>query len=503
LTSHLTLPRLWAAAALVCIFVAVSFTWVYPADFWWHLRYGQDILNGQGIPTVDRHSFIAEGQPYLYQYWLSSLIFAVDYNLGGLPRIVFLNAFVFTLAYGLSLQVCSWRAGGSLRIAVAGLAAGFLLSVENWAFRPQTYSLLLFSFTVWLLWRYVLGRGRARTLVLLPAVTALWANLHGTFPLGLALQGIFILGWMLQKLSWLPLTRLPDVSIRPLLAAGVASLLATLATPYGFGLYGYVAIIIGNPAIRTFVVEWQPTTLGSTSGKVLAGMVTLTIFLAALTRKKPDAPTVLGVLIFGWLATQALRNVIWFGFILAPLFSTLLDAALTKFRGRIEPALARFPGTSPAGASLNNALALAVATFLILVAIASTPWVRPNLPLPDDRHSLTAPDTPIAAAQALKQEVGSHRVFADMQYASYLIWALPESRVFVDPRIELYPYAQWEEYGTMSDGLDTELLDQIGVNALLLSKERQRGLIQWVIRQRGWRQSYEDNRSAVWVKASQ
>ncbi len=439
----------------------------------------------------------------MYQAWLSGLIIAIDYHLGGLERIVFRNAFVFTLAYGLLLHVCSWRTGGSLRIAVAGLAAGFLLSVENWAFRPQSYSLLLFSFILWLLWRYVLGKGRSRTLLLLPAVTALWANLHGTFPLGLALQGIFILGLLLQRLSWLPLARLPDVSVRPLLAAAVASLLATLATPYGFGLYGYLATVIGNPAIRGFIVEWQPTTLESTSGKTFAVIVTLTVFLAALTRKKPDAPTFLGVLVFGWLATQALRNVIWFGFILAPLFSTLLDAALTKFRGRIDATLARFRGTSPASPSLNNALALAVVAFLILVVIGSTPWVRPILPLPDDRHSLTAPDTPIGAAQALKQEAGSHRVFADMQYASYLMWALPESSVFVDPRIELYPYAQWEEYGTISDGLNMELLDTLGVNALLLSKERQRGLVQWVTLQRAWRQSYEDNRSTVWVKASQ
>lgn len=439
----------------------------------------------------------------MYQAWLSGLIITIDYHLGGLERIVFRNAFVFTLAYGLLLHISLWRAAGSLRIAVAGLAAGFLLSVENWAFRPQTYSLLLFSLTWWLLWRYALGKGRSRTLLLLPAVIALWANLHGTFPLGIVLQGIFILGLLLQKLSWLPLARLPDVSVKPLLAAGVASLLATLATPYGLGLYRYLAAIIDNPAIRTFIVEWQPTTLESTGGRALAGIVTLTIFLAALTRKKPDAPTVLGVVIFGWLATQALRNVIWFGFILAPLFSTLLDAALTKLRGRIEAALARFSGTSHANASLNNALALAVVAFLILIVIASTPWVRPILPLPDDRHSLTAPDTPIAAAQSLKQETGSHRVFADMQYASYLIWAHPESRVFVDPRIELYPYAQWEEYGTISDGLNTELLDQLEVNALLLSKERQQGLMQWVTRQRVWRQSYEDSRSAVWVKSSQ
>ncbi|HLC30258.1 MAG TPA: hypothetical protein VJM51_05710, partial [Dehalococcoidia bacterium] len=119
LTSHLTLPRLWAAAALVCVFFAVSFTWVYPADFWWHLRLGEDILSSGSIPEADGYSFTARGQPFLYQGWLSGVLFALAYRMGGVPLIVLLNALSFTLAYGLLLSLCRWMAGGSLRLAAA------------------------------------------------------------------------------------------------------------------------------------------------------------------------------------------------------------------------------------------------------------------------------------------------------------------------------------------------------------------------------------------------
>ena len=120
LTSHLTLPRLWAAAALVCIFAAVSFTWVYPADFRWQLRLGEEVLAGRSIPTTDAYSFTAQGQPFLYQNWLSGVLFALAYRAGGIPLIVLLNALGFTLAYGLLLQVCAWSAGGSLRVSPCG-----------------------------------------------------------------------------------------------------------------------------------------------------------------------------------------------------------------------------------------------------------------------------------------------------------------------------------------------------------------------------------------------
>ncbi len=499
LVTSLTLPRLWAAAVLVCMFAAVAFTWVYPADFWWHLRYGEEILDGRGLLRTDIFTFTQYGQPFLHQAWLSWLALATTYRLGGVELVVLLNALAFTLAYGLLLQVCRWLAGGSLRVAAAAASVGFALSVENWAVRPQTFSVLLFALTWWLLWRYTLGRGATRSLAWLPVVTGLWANLHGAFVLGLLLQAVFLAGTVA---SW----RFPQVVGRDLPMAAVttvatgrravylsvalaASAFATLVTPYGIDLYRYVYDVGTSWALHGFILEWGPTTLAAAPGWVFYGSALAAVLLVVTGRRLPPLALLLSLLVFGVLAASALRNVIWFGFPFAFLVAFTVPARL----GAQPRAMKHQPAPRVAP--------LAVAAVLALVVVGSLPWLRPWLPLPLERRGLLAPDTPVAATDALLATGEPGRVFADMQYAGYLLWRLPSGpHLFVDPRVELFSIEQWEDYGTISRGVTPTGLDGHAIDHLLLHKERQRGLARWVRQQRTWWLIYEDRYSALWER---
>lgn len=497
MTVYLSLPRLWAVAALVCIFVAVSFTWVYPADFWWHLRVGEEILSGNGIPTADVYSFTARGQPFVYQYWLSEALLALTYRMGGIPLIVLLNAISFTVAYGLLLSICVWMADGSLRVAAAAAFGGFLLGVENWAVRPQTFSVVLFALTLWLLWRYALGKGGPRSLILFPLITGLWANLHGAFPLGLALQGAFILGLVLSRVRRLPFRTLPEVALLPLCLALVGSGLATLATPYGLRLYVYLFTILIESSIREFIVEWARPTLGTAPGNALFISIGLLLLLWVVSHARVYAPSLVSLVVVGLLALSSQRQVLWFGFVAAPVAATLLAGLAAKVAERLgRNTFSDYPQESHA-----RALSLAVLLFLLFLCLAALPWLRPLLPLPAGRQSLVSPDTPVAATEALLAEGSPGRTFADMQYASYLLWRAPgEASVFADSRIELYSYNLWVDYGTISSGQDPHLLEQYRVEALLLSRGRQSELLRWVSQQSGWRRVYEDSRSSAWLR---
>ena len=144
---------------------------------------------------------------------------------------------------------------------------------------------------------------------------------------------------------------------------------------------------------------------------------------------------------------------------------------------------------------------LVVAAVLALVVVGSLPWLRPWLPLPPERRGLLMPDTPVAAADALLATGEPGRVFADMQYAGYLLWRLPSGpHLFVDPRVELFSLEQWEDYGTISRGVSPAGLDGHAIDHLLLHKERQRGLARWVRQQRTWWLIYEDRYSALWER---
>jgi hypothetical protein len=142
-----------------------------------------------------------------------------------------------------------------------------------------------------------------------------------------------------------------------------------------------------------------------------------------------------------------------------------------------------------------------VALTLAAVALGSLPWLRPLLPLPPERRSLLTPDTPVVLAGTLAERGGQGRVFADMQYASYLLWRLPGGpRLFVDPRIELFGAERWSEYGTISSGHGLGLLDESRVEHLLLDRSRQAGLVAWAAGQPQWALQAATDRAVLYSR---
>jgi hypothetical protein len=89
-----------------------------------------------------------------------------------------------------------------------------------------------------------------------------------------------------------------------------------------------------------------------------------------------------------------------------------------------------------------------------------------------------------------------------MSYGSYLIWAAPDMPVFIDPRIELYPYEQWQDYLRLSNGRNVaELIAEYRFDGMLLSKTEQAPLIAHLAEDPAWRQVYADEQNTVFLPA--
>jgi hypothetical protein len=113
-------------------------------------------------------------------------------------------------------------------------------------------------------------RRHPRGLYAIPIVFAAWANLHGAFLLGLILIGAHAADEVLialtahlrgQPTSW-------HHSLRLIVVLGLA-VLATLLSPIGTGVYGYVwgTASLSNVGL---VGEWQATSIQTFAGRALA-----------------------------------------------------------------------------------------------------------------------------------------------------------------------------------------------------------------------------------------
>ena len=104
----------------------------------------------------------------------------------GGPRWAFFHAALVGATFWFLWLACRAR-GASARLSAALTLGGFAVCFYNAGMRPQTMAYPLFTGTLWIL---ADRRAHPRRLWVLPFVMVVWANVHGSFPLGLVLIGL-------------------------------------------------------------------------------------------------------------------------------------------------------------------------------------------------------------------------------------------------------------------------------------------------------------------------
>jgi hypothetical protein len=215
------------------------------------------------------------------------------------------------------------------------------------------------------------------------------------------------------------------------------------------------------------------------------------------SRVRPTPTEILLVIGFLWLAWSGQRYVVWFGMVTMPILAR---------------AVASLPVKKPSFEPQRNWLNAAIAGLLFVPVFIVQPWFVERLPLPAAYRTMIwrgIPDgplldveTPVKAVDYLRTHPGG-KLFNEMGYGSYLIWALPEQKVFIDPRVELYPFEQWQDYIRISRGTRyNELLDLYDADRILLNTTLQKELARQLPNDPLWRLEYSDDRAQIWIRAA-
>ena len=507
------LPNInWVRAAIcpAVVFIAMSMDRGYQTDFWHHLARGREIAHA-GSPAgsgVETFTFTVAGQPVRDANWLTQLTYFRLYETGGLPLVQTANALVLAAGAGLLVWVCRRR--GAPPAVAAGVAVfAFAGAWQTLLIRPQSVSLLLFALMLAILFEAERRRG---LLLLPPILMALWANLHGGFPIGLVLIAAFLLATLAERWS-APLRRrllvtvarddlegglfIPDpggdaratelgaaLSVRAgrgmapaLTMCLVASTAATLLNPYGLGVYEYVYSLSTLAAGRN-IEEWLPPSMGLWVGRAFVVSVAGLIVLLALARRRPRARDVFVALCFLPLACSSVRMVPWWLLAVAPVLAATIGR---NFAAGTEPGR---PAPRPTVAALAM-LALIGATTLL-----SLPWLERINPVFGRLRPATRPEADIHAVLERVRALGDARVFTRLEWGEYLAWAgHPNARVFMDGRVEIYPDDVWGQYHAVTWARDDwqAILDGRGVDHLLLDASFHADLLPRVEASGGWR----------------
>jgi hypothetical protein len=501
----LRLEHLWALLVLSVVGIFISLSPTSPNDFFWHLKAGE-LIATTGIPTTNLFAWsLSHDTPFVYQSWLGEWLFYALYQLGGLPMVVFgrniLGLGAFTL-----VAIEAQRRSGSWRLAALAAFLAAAMTINNLTTRTQNWSWLPFVVTLIILGRYTTHQIDRRWLIALPLLMVFWVNAHGAFVMGLLVTFAFIAGETLQRLLRQP-RALSWEQLRALYLTGGAMLLATLVNPLGLGVFGYLRHLLADPSSQRLINEWQPPTPDNLAGMFFYLSI-LGLFAAfAFATQRPRIAEIILVSGLAWQAFTGVRYVVWFGMAAMPILVQCLAQPQTRstiFGIQREYSKVAWRWNLP------NIINLILACFLTLGVITFQPWFKSSLPLPlqyreqfvdlPGAPQLFSDGTPVNVTEHLRELPCEGNLFNEMGYGSYLIWALyPETQVFIDPRVELYPLAFWQDYISLTRGRDVpELLAKYDIACVMLDLEAQPGLAETMIEIPGWTKTFDDEQSELW-----
>jgi hypothetical protein len=438
-------------------------------DTYWQITIGQWIFDHRAVPFSDTYSFTFAGKPWISTQWLAQLLYGQAYALGGWSGVVVLTALPIALTFGILARFLERRVGEIATLILLSIA--FAIALPHLLARP--HALALPVMVAWVAALLSASEDRQAPSFWLVALMALWANLHGSFVFGLMLVAPIALDALVN--AGTPWRK--DLTLR-WVGFGVAALVASCLTPYGWNSLLAAQNILNLGDALAIIREWAPANFSSFGFFEACILGSLALALATGVTFPPVRILILLGLLH--MALTHVRNADVFALItpmvlaapLAARFKNLRDASQAA---ALSPRLFVLPAI---------VVAILTATIPTLTSYAPNSWISPS------------------AAVSILKSYNPQRVFNDYDLGGYLIWrGVP---TYIDGRTELYGQDSMVEHNAASALAKPqkffELLDAWKIDATIL--RRQTAGSKLLDRLPEWQQVYADDVAVVHIRKS-
>ncbi|MFC1761621.1 hypothetical protein ACFL6U_06015 [Planctomycetota bacterium] len=422
-------------------------------DTMWHLRTGDLILSGV-FPQTDIFSYTAYGREWILHEWGSEVIFSLCYKWSGWNGLVVFRALIFSITMGIMFRLLQKR-NINLFLAILLTFSCYFATLITWTVRPHIFSILFLTLLLYLYDAYIHRNSKA--IYILPLLFMLWINLHGGYVIGFIFLATALSGEGLSLALGVNNDR--DVSWRKLailsLIAGV-SFLCCFINPLGAKLVFYPLMYLGDTMgdFYTFITEWQASS--SRNALSFIALVIATCIAALGSRKKLPLYEVLVVFVFMFFGFKAIRHTAIFAIVAIPAVSSLIEDILSRsariLTDRTRDALSkslkliRYYLFSRSITFLKkedqvfNPILLAL--ILLLLLLVSTTILSPLV-----NARLSSKQYPKETLSYLKESPHLEgNIFNQYAWGGIIIKELPNKKVFIDGRADVYQKDIIEQY---------------------------------------------------------
>lgn len=451
-------------------------------DTYWHTAVGNWILEHRAIPHADPFSHSMPNAAWTAHEWLSEVVFAQIYGFAGWSGLVILTALCFATTLSLLTRFLLRHLEPVHTLILVALSAGMLRS--HLLARPHMLAAPLLA--LWIFGLLVARERNAAPSYWLLPVMSLWANLHGSFTLGLGLA--FALG--IEAIMQADKSeRIQE--IRRWGTFVLFAMLFAMITPFQWEGIAFTRHVMGLEKVLAIVGEWQSPNF---HGFLVFELWLLTLLGIALSGRI-RVPLIRLVIILG-LTHLSLKHGRYMAvtgvvapFLIAKGFATHWYTA-PKLGSDASTLDKWFAALSPPAGKLAIAV-VALGSLLIFNQVILASKFQPDSKI-----------TPAAALEAIKKANIDGPIFNQYGFGGYLIFSgIP---VFIDGRADMYGDEFLERYANSTNLKSIkqlqDLLQKYQIAATMLPPELP--IVALLDYLPNWKRLYADDIAVVHVKTS-
>jgi hypothetical protein len=391
------------------LFLTLFFLFLIPTrdtDFGWHYRCGQELVTLEKFCGENHFTYLLDGFKWRSPSQGYDLLLYFLYKDLGFPGITIFYAASAAIVFTFFVKTLRGSQPTNVLMIVAGL--WFSWSVFDIGFRSQILSIYFLMMFMALI---NIHETNKKYLFLLPVLSIFWSNFHSGFFLGplvvLALLAQRIFDYQTGKAT------LNDLKLVAIISA--LTILATILNPFGPAIYQEVARHAQVP-LNTLIAEWVPPL----PWQIL--IIIFSTFFVVIRLWQKESKNIFGIILvsfFAFLAFEARRNL--------PLFSITAVFGLAStdlMKNWPRPLIKKQLG--------RGIYAFALVALIAIFAVKNLPLVFRYDEEIYSRNALMA--LPYDGVRFMRTQEPGY-IFNTYEWGGYLIWKLPEFKIFADGRM--------------------------------------------------------------------
>lgn len=447
-------------------------------DLGWHLRCGQQIWQNHSLCRQNQFSVLLADYSWVNHYWLYQAVAYPLFKYLHVWGLTLLNSLVMGLAFSVLYLAIPGRRLEKMIAIILIICLGW--GIFSFGIRSQLFGFLFFNLT---LLTHSLSEKKAKVALILPLILFLWAQTHASVVFGVVLTALIIMRKIIEQKNR------PGFFFLILLL----SFAVTLINPFGLKIYEEVWRHFAVANLDSQIAEWVPP-LPAVRLTIISSGLALSFFLI-IARQTKDKILAVIILLFAFASLKARRNL---PFYLILFFYFLLTSDFDKIFARYRPKIRNIKKNLPTIATI------AFFSFSLFIQLPNT--VKANSPWKNflENSSLSYP---FSAVDFLKNQAEKGNLFNRYEWGGFLIWQLPEYKIFIDGRMPAWktpsgksPYTIYLEILQTQPGWQ-ETLSQYKIDWILISPGT---FMDILLRPRpqkfGWKEAYRDKTSVIYGK---